>query len=81
MKLFLHSGHIFIVSGNLRSSICPRIVFLFTSCHGTPTPKYTNNVNSDPTVECGSCLDFCILSFEYKAICCFSFLSQSAEYF
>lgn len=58
LKLFVHSGHIFVVSGDLRSFSDPRIVFLFTSCHGTPTPKYTISVNSDPTAECGSCLDF-----------------------
>lgn len=58
MKLFLHSGHVFVFPGDLRNFSEPGIVFMFISCHETPTVSYTERVNSDPTTECGSCLDF-----------------------
>lgn len=58
MKLFLYSGHIFVSSGDLRSLNDPGTVFILISRHETPTPSNTYSVNTDPTTQCGSCLDF-----------------------
>lgn len=61
MKLSLHSGHMFVVSGDLKIFNCPGMVFLLISCCGISIPRYTSSINSDPTTECGSCLELSFL--------------------
>lgn len=55
MKSALCGGHVFVYSGDQRHFDGPGIVFIFIAC---PTPPRADNVNSDPTTECGSSLGF-----------------------
>ena len=58
MKLFLHNGHMFVFSGDLRTFDDPRTVFVLIYRHGIPLLRYTGSINSNLTTESGLCLRF-----------------------